>query len=180
MAINTIHTFKESLQKGQEAERIWLAMLTKHCPEYVVEHSCGRKHDFILYSPFGSFTVELKSDSHDMAKTKNIFIERWSDYDKKKPGGPYQSTKNNVDIYAYWHPKNKIMLTFSLSALIIKLGELKLKDKDLIPIFNRGFITKGWKVPRKDLEDVCTTTIFSNDSITIIRPGMYDKSGWNP
>jgi len=148
-----VHDFQESLKIGQKIEAEWLELMGQKFPEYDISKADGRSHDFVVTSPFGPFKLELKADSYSMYKTENVFIERWSVFEKEKPGGPYQSQINGVDLYCYYFSQQKIMLTSNVNKLIVTLDELELKDKDLIPIFNKGYTTKGWKVPRKALND---------------------------
>lgn len=149
-----VHSFHESLKKGQAAEKAWLELMTEKYPMYTIEQADGRKHDFIMHSPLGSFTVELKTDSYDMKKTPNLFMERWSVYETKKPGGIWQAQEKDIDLYCYWYPKNKIMLTGAVDKLILAIEDMKIPDKKLIPIFNRGFTTKGLKIERRALYEI--------------------------
>ena len=159
-----MHTFHTSLKTGQAGELLWSSLIKEFYPEYKLDHNDGRKHDFTLRSPFGPFTLELKTDSYDMTKTQNVFMEKYSNWDKKSPGGPWQSQSKNIDLYCYWHPTNRIMLTYNVNLLVSRLEELNIKDSKLIPIMNRGFITKGAKVPREALHDICTRIYLGPES----------------
>jgi len=154
MSSSKVHSFQESLKKGQDAEALWMELMTQKYPMYQIERLDGRRHDFVMHSPLGSFTIELKSDSYDMAKTPNLFMERWSVWETKKPGGIWQAQSKDIDLYCYWYPKNKIMLTGDVNRLILNVEAMKIPDKKLIPIFNRGFITKGYKLERKSFYEV--------------------------
>ena len=151
MSSSKVHSFQESLKKGQDAEALWMELMKQKYPMYQIERLDGRRHDFVMHSPLGSFTIELKSDSYDMAKTPNLFMERWSVWETKKPGGVWQAQTKDIDLYCYWYPKNKIMLTGDVNRLILNIEEMKLPAKCLIPIFNRGFTTKGYKLEREKL-----------------------------
>lgn len=148
-----VHSFKESLIRGNNSEAVWMTTFLKKYPEYALLKTDGRSHDFVIVSPFGEFTLELKSDSFDMTKTENMFIERWSSVEGRKPGGPWQSQLKGVDLFCYYFTKQRIMLTANVNKLILALDELDLKEKDLIPILNKGYTTMGWKVPRKALNE---------------------------
>lgn len=152
----TAHQFHKSLKIGKDAETLWLNLMTTKHPEYKIKQTDGRNHDFIIESPFGSFTVELKSDSYDMEKTANVFMERYSNWDKRSPGGPWQAASKGIDLYTYWFVQNKIMLTFPVNKLILALEAMQLDERKLIPIVNRGFITKGYKIERVQLIDIMT------------------------
>lgn len=150
------HQFHKSLKIGKDAETLWLSLMAEKHPEYRIVQTDGRNHDFTIESPFGPFTVELKSDSYDMEKTANVFMERYSNWDKRSPGGPWQAAAKGIDLYTYWFVKNKIMLTFSVNKLILALEAMQLDERKLIPIVNRGFITKGYKIERAQLADIMT------------------------
>lgn len=149
-----VHKFHDSLKIGQAAEKEWLDLMEKNHPMYKIIRADGRKHDFTMHSPLGSFTIELKTDSYDMLATPNLFMERWSVFETLKPGGVWQAKEKNIDLYCYWYPKNKIMLTGSVNKLIIAIEGMKIPDKKLIPIFNRGFTTKGLKIERRALNEI--------------------------
>ena len=159
---NKIHSFKESLKKGQDAETLWLELMTEKYPMYQIERMDGRRHDFVMHSPLGSFTVELKSDSYDMQKTPNIFMERWSVWETKKPGGIWQAQSKDIDLYCYWYPTNKMMLTGAVNKLILNIEAMAIPDKKLIPVFNRGFTTKGYKIERKRLYEIENLVTYTN------------------
>src|SRR5574343_90895 len=154
MSVSKVHSFQKSLKRWQYAEALWVELMTQKYPMYQIERLDRRMHDFVMHSPLGSFTIELKSDSYDMEKTPNLFMERWSVWETKKPGGVWQAQTKDIDLYCYWYPKNKIMLTGDVNRLILNIEAMKIPDKKLIPIFNRGFTTKGYKLERKSLYEV--------------------------
>ena len=165
-----IHNFKDSLKLGNKAEQDWMDLFLQKHPQYELFKTDGRSHDFIIMSAFGPFTLELKCDSYDMTKTENVFMERYSSYEKKTVGGPWQAQSKGVDLYCYYFAKQQVMLTANVNKLIIALEELKLNEKDLIPIFNQGYVTKGWKVKRSDLyEKGIITYCYLNDAHTGLR-----------
>ncbi len=152
-AAKKIHSFKESLEKAQVAEGDWQELFMSKHPEYTIIRADGRSHDFVVMSPLGAFTIELKVDSFDMTKTPNIFVERWSSYEGKKIGGPYQAQAKGVDLYCYYFSKQKVMLTMPVNKLVLALDDMGLKDSQLIPVFNKGYTTKGYKISREALDE---------------------------
>lgn len=136
------HDFKTSLAKGQQGEQLLMSLW----PDLIKLD--GFRSDFRLKST-GQF-VELKSDQYDMQATPNFFIELWSDYDKKKRGGPYQALEHNSELWCYFFPKNKTLFVFDTRKLVSYLN--KCEALPLVPIYNKGWVTMGAKISRKALE----------------------------
>jgi hypothetical protein len=137
--------FSTELQKGNKGER-WLS---RHYHSSLVKFS-GREFDFIRED---NKRVELKTDWYNLANTEFMFIERWSDVDKKKPGGPWQS-QDKTDIFVYLFIRDGVYFEFDdMDALVNRLEDLTKKLK-LIRIRNRGYSGGGYKVPLADLADL--------------------------
>lgn len=134
---NIIHDFSKSLEWGQAGEIEFI----KLWPELTREN--GREYDFIL--PNGE-TVELKTDNYDMQRTENFFMERWSSWADKKPGGVWQS---KATYFVYYFIKNQTAFVFDTIKLRHYLDTQKYGG---IQIKNKGWTTVGFKVPRKELE----------------------------
>lgn len=99
--------------------------------------------------------IELKTDTYDMDKTVNFFIERYSDYNKKSPGGPWQSLDKGVSVFCYYFKKNGVWFQFnSLKKLVNRLNKIT-EGKGLVFIQNRGWTTAGYKIRREDIMDLC-------------------------
>ena len=63
--------------------------------------------------------LEVKTDSYDHDKTVNLFIERWSDYSKERPGGPWQAMEKGSTVFIYLFISSKIWYVFKdIPALI--------------------------------------------------------------
>jgi len=135
------HKFKDSLAVGKAGE----ALLQKLWPELVPTD--GRKGDFML----NELKLEVKSDSYDANKTSNLFLERFSDFDKKKPGGPWQSLEHGAELFFYWFPGNKLGYLFKTSALVTFLEENEHLYKPVL-IDNVHWVTIGYKVPVDSLK----------------------------
>lgn len=141
--------FKDQLAVGSRGEELFL----EHYPrrlELIPEHYA----DFKVVS--SGDIVELKTDTYNMNKTENFFIERWSDVTspKKKPGSLWQSHAKGATIFCYMFVRHNIWFEFrDLPATIKRIEELQ-KGKGFIHIKNKGWITAGWKVPRAELADL--------------------------
>lgn len=140
--------FKSDLSTGHQGE----LLLLKLWPELV--HLDGRKADFITPD---FQTLELKSEKRSMAETENFFIEHWSDYDKKKMGGPWQALGRGASLFAIMFLPDETCFVFNTHELVSVLEAMSgLKP---VKIFNRGWITVGYKVPRKALEHLVVKVI---------------------
>lgn len=139
-----IHDFKESLKRGQDGE----TELLKLWPELIAAD--GRKHDFTL--PNGD-TVELKTDYYDADKTPNFFMERWSNWADKKPGGVWQSS---ATYFAYYFIKNGLLFVFKTNALREFMDGQKYGG---ISVRNKGWTTVGYRVPRAQVMHLTTAVL---------------------
>lgn len=129
--------FKTDLARGHLGE----ALFHKLRPE--LTRLDGRKADFV--GPDGK-TYEVKTDSYD---TSNFFIERWSDVEKQKAGGPWQSAEKNIDYFVYLFPKKGVGYMFAVPELLEQLN--KIQNPNQRYVSNRAWITVGWLVPISSL-----------------------------
>jgi plasmid replication initiation protein len=141
----TVHKFNSSLKVGQNGEEIFLALNPN------ITRLSGLKADFV--SSKTNTKYELKTDTYDMTKTKNFFIERWSK--PGKVGGPWQAKQSGSHVYVYFFIQNYIAFFFNIDKLLAKLETLNLDvDFKLCSVQNEGYTTQGYKIPRELLEDV--------------------------
>src|SRR5579864_9364737 len=106
-------------------------------------------------------TVELKTDSYDMERTPNFFMEQFTvSGNKTSLGGPWRTKEHAVDFFVYYFVKNKVFYWFcpiSLSEFLDKyvkdnnLKMISIPNKD-----NRGgyYEAQGYKIPREVLKSV--------------------------
>lgn len=132
--------FEDSLKVGKQGEREFHSLN----PDLVAAD--GFNYDFKMKN---GKKIELKSDYYDMEKTENFFIERYS-YGNKS-GGPWQSLEKGVDFYIYFFPKNKTAFLFKTEEMVSVLDSI-CDEKNLISIGNDGYVTRGYKINRKQLE----------------------------
>lgn len=137
--------FKTQLRVGDEGER-WL-LENYHEPLTPFE---GRAYDFV--DQHGR-PLELKTESRSLEDTPNFFIERWSDMDAQKPGGPWQSIEKGVQVLVYLFYPSQTYFVFDSLPLVIK----NIEDRKLTPkvIFNRGYRAAGYVVKRDTLAHLC-------------------------
>jgi hypothetical protein len=143
---NKTFSFQEQLKVGDRGESLFMERYPRNLDIYP-----GREYDFTVRC--NGKTVELKTDSFNMEKTPNFFLERYSDVYKKTPGGPWRAKKDKVDIFCYYFVRHNLWYEFrDLPKLIKKLDKLTEK-KGMIHVKNRGWVTGGYTVPREELEE---------------------------
>lgn len=96
---------------------------------------------------------ELKSDQYPMASTGNVFLERWSDLERLRPGGPFQSFGRGAKYYAYMYAQDRVAFVYLVTDLIAYI-EAQEKINALRPkyIQNKRYTTVGYAIPRADIE----------------------------
>lgn len=123
------------------------ALFLKHWPDKAVRHPVFKGPDFLDSK---GRILEVKTDTYPMQKTPNFFMERWSDRESGKPGGPWQAHLKGATCFVYmfigdrtWFVCEDLpQLCTELDGLI---GAGKLRPKQ---VMNRGWITEGYAVPR--------------------------------
>jgi hypothetical protein len=144
---NKAWDFKGQLAVGNRGEELFLERYPRK-----LEIFSGREYDFTVKS--SREKIELKTDTYNMDKSDNFFLERYSDVHRKTPGGPWRAYKDKIDIFCYMFVRHNIWFEFrDLPALIERLDDLT-KKQGLIYIKNKGWVTGGYKVPRDSLSDL--------------------------
>ena len=92
--------------------------------------------------------LELKSDQYH--KTDNFFIERWSNKDEQKPGGPWQARRHGTDYFIYWFPHQNEIYLFDVE-LMIEALDIIIPTLKPVDIKNISYTTQGYKVPKSHL-----------------------------
>lgn len=138
-----MHKFTDSLRVGKAGE----CLLLEYAPTLI--QLGGRKSDFQC-SITGEL-YELKSDSYDMNKTANFFIEWISNENKGSVGGPMQALEHGSKYWMYMFPKNKALFIFETAPLVEALGAI-VNNLTIVSIPNKGYNTLGYKVPRELLK----------------------------
>jgi len=122
--------------------------------------------------------IELKTDNHDKAlaaftekRTPNEFHERYSNIDKLSNGGPWQATENNCPIFIYFYTCGdiRLMSMYRTDKLLARLEEILAANKyKSHRVFNKGYTTLGYAIPRSELSDLHVTLDLINPPQTII------------
>lgn len=112
--------------------------------------------DFTLNN---GLTVELKTDSYDMNKTPNFFMEQMTiSGNKSSLGGPWRSKDHNVDYFVYYFLNNRVFFWFKPITLCEFLDkfveEYRMKPISIPNRDNRGgyYEAVGFKIPRESVK----------------------------
>lgn len=145
--------FKEQLSVGSRGEELFL----EYFPEKISIWP-ERDGDFITE---GGKKIELKTDTYNMEKTDNFFIERFSDLNKKSPGSVWQAHGHGCEIFVYYFVRHNTWFVFRDIPALIERLEVLTKGKGLVYIKNKAWTTAGYKVKRSDLADLFTEFTFT-------------------
>ena len=141
--------FQEQLKVGSRGEEL----LLEHYPGNLAIHP-GHDGDFICLD--SGDKIELNTDTYNIDKTDNFFIERWSSfYDvPKKPGGVWQARDHGCSIFIYYFVRHNLWYQFNdIDRLKDRLEDLT-EGLGFVFIKNKAWTTAGYKVKRTDLEDL--------------------------
>ncbi len=153
--------FKAQLEFGDRGEELFIENYPKD--RGTLEIYPGREYDFTRSD---GKKVELKTDSYNIHKTENFFFERYSDINKQdKPGGPWRAYEDQVDIFYYMFVRHNICFEFNISKEFIDAINKYTEKKGLVYIKNKGWITGGYKVPRKIVEQYYTAFSFKTEAV---------------
>jgi hypothetical protein len=135
-----MHDFKSSLVAGQVGEALFQSLTG-------FKKLSGYQSDFLDEST--NETYELKTDSYTLEKTKNFFIELYSNVDKGTLGGPKQAASHGSKYWVYLYAASKVYYVFNTLELIAELDRLSSEQVfKRINIPNRSWTTVGILVPR--------------------------------
>jgi hypothetical protein len=149
-------SFKDQLVVGSRGEELLLKHY--HSPLIIIPDHYA---DFKRISD--GRIVELKTDTYNMEKTPNFFFERWSDFEKKKPGGVWQSSEHRVHTFIYYFVRHNTYFEFELKPLLKFLqpfADKKDEKGGWIFVKNKGWITAGFTLPREQLKHLYTQYTF--------------------
>lgn len=146
-----MHYFGKSLKAGQAGEKAFQALAL--AAGIALEATSGREGDF---KDSNGDVWEVKTDSYDMNKTSNYFIEAISNANKGTKGGPYQAEEHGCKYFVYFFLANQTAFVFRTSDLLAQLLVTPMGAP--IDIVNVGHTTIGFKVPRASLKHDYTIT----------------------
>lgn len=138
------YSFKKQLEIGNKGEELFI----KYYKDMDAKKSSDREIDIIIKN---NKKVELKTDLWKMSDTKNFFIEKVSSNINKKKGGPFIAAQNKIDYFVYFFVKDKVFFWFSVKKLCNFLKD-RIEDYRECRIYNKGYYSTGYLVPRADLE----------------------------
>lgn len=136
-----VFDFGTQLDIGNDGEADFQKYYHSLCPK----KSHDRKIDFIFNT---GKTVELKTDTYDMDKTPNFFMEMFGNTYDGKIGGPWRAMQDSVNFFVYYFPKNKTFFWFDTVRLCKLLDQLVAAGLQPKEILNKGWKAMGYAVPR--------------------------------
>ena len=145
--------FKRDLVRGKRGEEMLVALwpdvfmaLEEECRAYDCRHVDGR-------------TVELKTDYYDHVTTPNFFMEYAS---HEKPGGPWRSLRDRVDIFAYLfvEPHPLLHVWEDVPRLVEVLNNRFVPSAPERNICNGKWAAQGYLVDRELLVKYSNPTVF--------------------
>lgn len=142
--MSKVFDFEKSLKQGKKAENEFYELFKDK-----VEQLDGYISDFAIRK--NGKRIELKCDHHCPTKTQNFFIEKFS-YDEV-PGGPDQALTKGSDYFIFWFPITMEFFVFDTEKLVKWLNK-NYPEPFLLNIRNKNHITKGYLVPRHELEEI--------------------------
>lgn len=138
--------FKTDLLRGKTGEAALLAAFGN-----TVTATDGRKGDMII-SATGAL-MEIKTDYYPHDKTKNFFCERYS-YDNQ-PGGVWQAAVHKAEFFVYMFADPGFSYIYRTMDFLRRMKQIEAQNRfPLIDIPNRGYTTRGYKVPRELFSDL--------------------------
>lgn len=151
--MSEVHKFKKSLLIGEAGERLFM----EHFPGLIKQP----KSSFDFIDPYTKHTYELKCDSYGLDGSPNFFMERYSDWNKKTNGGPWQALGHQATYFVYLYPKDRTFFIFETAKLVEALEGMKLSS---VLVRNQAWTTLGYKVPRAKLLHLATTVTMEDAS----------------
>lgn len=149
-----VWSFDEQLKKGRKGERL----LLKHWPHPVRKHAELKGPDFVDST---GRIIELKSDSYELAKTPNFFIERWSR--EGVAGGPWQALEKGVTCFVYLFPDAKTWFIFEDLRLLVRTLDKLTEGCYLHNVRNVAWTTQGYKVERALLKHLYRMEVLKSE-----------------
>ena len=140
--MDDVFDFDTQLKVGNEGERAFLKRYAHLQPE----KSLDRRYDFVLKN---GKTVELKTDTYEMSRTPNFFMEIFGSVDEQKLGGPWRALHDGVTFFVYYFAKDGVFFWFETESLCKALDTL-IASGNYSPrsIQNRGWAARGYTIPR--------------------------------
>lgn len=146
MGNKKIFKFNKQLSIGKKGELNFI----KNYKSLGARLSRAREYDILVND---NEKLELKSDSYSESNTPNMFLEKVGVSTTKKAGGPFLSVIHNCKYFVYHYIQNNTFYWFRPEDLCdyINKNEKNLQKRE---IWNRGYNSVGFLVPRKDVENL--------------------------
>lgn len=137
--MSKVFSFDKQLAAGNKGEELFL----RTHPD--IKRLDGRRGDFMGET---GRLIELKTESRP-STTPNMFVERYSDVDKRSPGGPWQSAGHGA-FYLVQVFGDGVALWFEVTPLLLHLRRHE-KTYKLHYIRNQGWCGAGYAIKQTEL-----------------------------
>lgn len=137
------YDFQDQLKVGQKGENLLV-----NVTHGAIAPLDGRTNDLKIVKT--SLTIELKTDTFNMERTPNFFIERFSTDTGFEAGGPWQALEKGSDLFIYMFVVQGECFVFKTKELVEAL-EPMIRNMKLTPVRNRAYNTLGYKIKRDTL-----------------------------
>jgi hypothetical protein len=141
-----VYTFNNQLKQGNKGELFFLESYKNSVKSEIFDY------DIIS----GNKKIELKSESRSLKQTPNFFVERYSNFDTKKDGGPWQANKK-ADFFVYLFYPDKTFFWFKTVQLLDFMNK-NLKNLEQKIIRNPNYCGLGYIVPRETVKHIIWKT----------------------
>jgi len=143
--------FNDQLVVGSGGEQLFL----DNYPE-PMSVSLDLRWDFTRLSD--GARVELKTDTYDPRRYQNFFFERYSDTDRKTPGGPWRAKKDKIGLFIYFFQQDLTYYEFTdLKGLCAHVDAgIEAESYREFKVKNKGWFSSGYAVPRESVAQFYT------------------------
>lgn len=148
------YTFDQRKIEGDEGENQFLKDFSNLNPK---RFEGKNAFDFLVMD---DRKVELKTDTYDMRKTLNFFMETLTKLNngEDRMGGPWRAMRDKVYYFVYYFKQNRTYFWFKPEPLCNLLSTIIVEDKlDTISVKNTDCgvdYALGYKIPRDKVSSV--------------------------
>lgn len=155
--------FREQKETAVRFERIAIDLLNTQSAFENFVHATDDAAIADAHDPLTDEWLEIKTDH---TETSNHFVERYSNYQRKTPGGPWQYLERGAKYYSFYYIKLRLIYVFHTDKLVKTMEQL-LRERVISDSEHRSLVeqdpptyqTCGYKVQKKLLDKICLLKI---------------------
>lgn len=153
------YDFYEQLGRALPDEQYVVTVLNQQIKQFQhLQHKQGKQHKADAYDPVNEEWLEIKVD---YTNYPNHFVERFSIYEERKDGGPWQYFSRGVKYYVFFYKQLQTIYVFETQVLMTKIEQLLAAEqipeqsKCFVKQRNASYHTYGYKIPKQALDPIC-------------------------